>query len=64
MDFIKCLFTQTYEDGSKIFLLNYVNDMLYYGMNISRIQQFEKALGERFNLESLGNALWYLGSHI
>jgi hypothetical protein len=61
---VKCLFIKEFKDGSKIYLLNYVDDMLYHGTNPERIQEFEKQLGERFTLELLGNAHWYLGSRI
>jgi len=61
---VKCMFTHEADEGSKIFLLNYVDDMLYFGTNIEKVQEFEKLLGERFTLELLGNAHWYLGSRI
>jgi hypothetical protein len=38
--------------------------MLYHGTSIERVQAFEQQLGERFHLELLGNAHWYLGSRI
>jgi hypothetical protein len=53
---VKCLFINEFKDGSKIYLLNYVDDMLYHGKNPEKIQEFEKQLGERFTLELLGNA--------
>jgi hypothetical protein len=63
-DCVKCSFIKVFADGSKLFLLNYVDDMLYYGTSLSKLQDFEKQLGERFQLELLGNAHWYLGSRI
>jgi transposase InsO family protein len=63
-DCIKCFFVKEFKDGSKIFLLNYVDDMLYYGTNTSHVEEFEKQLGDRFNLELLGQAHWYLGTRI
>ncbi len=38
--------------------------MLYYGTNTSHVEEFEKQLGNRFNLELLGQAHWYLGTRI
>jgi hypothetical protein len=63
-DCIKCSFIKEFPDGSKIYLLNYVNDMLYHGTDTNKLQAFEKQLAERFHLELLGNAHWYLGSRI
>jgi hypothetical protein len=63
-DCVKCSFIKEFSDGSKIYLLNYVDDMLYHGTDLSKLQAFEKQLGERFQLELLGNAHWYLGSRI
>jgi hypothetical protein len=61
---VKCSFIKEFADGSKIYLLNYVDDMLYYGTDTAKVQAFERELGERFHLELLGNAHWYLGSRI
>jgi hypothetical protein len=63
-DCVKCSFIKEFSDGSKIYLLNYVDDMLYHGTDAAKLQAFEKQLGERFHLELLGNAHWYLGSRI
>jgi len=41
-----------------------VDDMLYHGTDLAKVQAFEKQLGERSHLELLGNAHWYLGSRI
>jgi hypothetical protein len=61
---MQCLFTQHHNDGSKVYLLNYVDDMLYYGTNNSRIKQFEELLTQRFNVELMGQAHWYLATRI
>ena len=61
---VKCFFVKEFPDGTKLFLLNYVDDMLYYGTNPSRVQEFEEQLGKRFHLELLGQAHWYLGTRI
>jgi hypothetical protein len=61
---IRCLFFQRYPDGSVIFLLNYVDDMLYYGTSDNTLLAFETKLSERFNLETKGQAHWYLATRI
>ncbi len=61
---IRCLFFQKYQDGSVIFILNYVDDMLYYGNSDDTLLTFEKKLSERFNLETKGQAHWYLATKI
>jgi hypothetical protein len=43
---IQCLFFQKYSDGSVIFILNYVDDMLYYGTSEQTIVAFETKLSE------------------
>jgi hypothetical protein len=63
-DCVKCSFIKVFSDSSKLYLLNYVDDMLYHGTDAVKIQEFERQLGERFQLELLGNAHWYLGSRI
>jgi hypothetical protein len=61
---VKCSFIKEFADDSKIYLLNYVDDMLYHGTDAVKVQEFETQLGKRFQLELLGNAHWYLGSRI
>ncbi len=61
---MKCMSTKWFPDGSALHLLNYVDDKLYYGTDATKVQAFEKELGDPFNLELLGNAHWYLGSRI
>jgi hypothetical protein len=51
---VPCLLILTTKDGS-IYILNYVDDMLYFGT---------KALQKRFNLELMGFAHWYLATRI
>jgi hypothetical protein len=41
-----------------------MDDVLYYGTDITKVREFEEQLGKRFSLELLGNAHWYLGSRI
>jgi hypothetical protein len=61
---VKCLVIKEFADGSKIFILNYVDDMLYYGTDDIKVKAFEAQLSERFNLQLLGQAHWYLGTRI
>jgi len=61
---IRCLFYQRYPDGSVIFILNYVDDMLYSGTSDQTLMAFELKLSERFNLELKGQAHWYLATRI
>jgi hypothetical protein len=63
-DCVKCSFIKEFPDGSRLYLLNYVDDMLYHGTDATKVQEFEKQLVERFQLELVGNAHWYLGSLI
>jgi hypothetical protein len=58
-----CLFILINEKG-KIFVLNYVDDMLYFGTCDSEVKMFEERLQQRFNLELLGQAHWYLATRI
>ncbi len=61
---VKCLFFKKFDDGAIIIVLNYVDDMLYYGDNESKVKEFEELLQKRFNLELLGQAHWYLATRI
>ena len=49
------------ENGNYIKLINYVDDMLYYGSSDETEKQFVKDLRKRFNVTDLGTAKWYLG---
>jgi hypothetical protein len=61
---IRCLFYKKFPDGSVIFLLNYVDDMLYYGNSDDSLLPFETQLSERSTLETKGQAHWYLATRI
>jgi hypothetical protein len=61
---VKCLFFKKFDDGAIIIVLNYVDDMLYYGDNEPKVKEFEELLQKRFNLELLGQAHWYLATRI
>jgi hypothetical protein len=59
-----CLFIRTYAGGIRLYVLNYVDDMLYYCKDPVRLREFEEKLRARFNLELIGQAHWYLGTRI
>ncbi len=63
-DSVKSFFIKEFQDKSKIYIMNYVDDMLYYGTEDTKVKEFEEQLGKRFNLELLGQAHWYLGTRI
>ena len=43
-DCVKCSFIKEFPDGSKIYLLNYVDNMVYYGTDTVKLQAFERQL--------------------
>ena len=49
------------KNGKFIKLINYVDDMLYYGDSEQTEKDFVKELNSRFNVTDLGSAKWYLG---
>jgi len=62
-DSVKFLFIKQFADCAEIILLNYVDDMIYYGTDAEKVHE-EEQLGNRFNMELMGQAHWYLGSSI
>jgi hypothetical protein len=61
---VPCLFIKVTSGGNKIFILNYIDDMLYYGTCAKEVTEFEESLQRRFNLELMGHAHWYLATRI
>jgi len=61
---MRYLFIYTGLDGVRIYVLNYVDDMLYYCKVAAKLKDFEEKLRARFNLELIGQAHWYLGTRI
>ena len=49
------------KDGNYIKLINYVDDMLYYGNSSETEKKFVEDLKNKFNVTDLGVAKWYLG---
>jgi hypothetical protein len=47
-----------------IYVLNYVDDMLYYGTSDEKLANFEAQLSSSFDLELKGQAHWYLATRI
>ena len=58
------LYIKTYNDGSKLFMLNYVDDMLYFGTTSTTEKQFEHDLKNKYAVDFKGQADWYLSVHI
>ena len=56
-----CLMIRKEKDEKFIKLINYVDDMLYYGDSENTENQFVNELKSRFNVTDLGSAKWYLG---
>jgi len=52
------------KEHNKLYVLNYVDDMLYYGNHETTVNEFEQKLQQRFNLELMGQAHWYLSTKI
>ncbi len=61
---IRCLFYRRFSNGSVLFVLNYINYMLYFGTSDDTLLAFETKLSKRFNLETKGQAHWYLATRI
>jgi hypothetical protein len=61
---VPCLFYKVYEDNIVIFLLNYVDDLLYYGTNQETIKIFEEHLYQFFDLQLMGQSHWYFSIKI
>ena len=53
---VRCLFHKEFSDGSQIMLLDYVDDLLYFGTKDATVKQFEEQLSARFELELMGQA--------
>jgi hypothetical protein len=61
---VPCLIVKVADNGKEIYVLNYVDDMLYYGTCEKPVKAFEESLQQRFNLELMGQAHWYLATRI
>jgi hypothetical protein len=61
---IRFLFFQRYKDGTVIFVLNYVDDMLYFGTSNDSLLSFEIKLAKCFNMDTSGQAYWNLAIRI
>ncbi|XP_070810376.1 uncharacterized protein [Pituophis catenifer annectens] len=59
----ECVFTHDTKGDTERVLV-YVDDLLYLGPGKKMCDEFAKALGEKFTLESLGRVDRYLGVHI
>jgi hypothetical protein len=61
---VPLLFIKDEENGQQLFVLDYVDNMLYYGLDEERVKRFEELIQQRFNLELMGQAHWYLSNRI
>ena len=52
------------DKGNYIKLINYVDDMVYYGNSEIEELKFVKEIKNQFNVTDLGPATWYLGVQI
>ena len=52
------------QNGHKIILLNAVDDQLYYSTSDEMRKKFEYNVGQRFDVDLMGQAHWYLQSRI
>jgi hypothetical protein len=61
---IPCLFWKVFPDNSIVYLLDYVDDCLYFGKNNIMVKLFEEEISLRFDLTLLEHAHWYLSMQI
>ena len=61
---IRCFYSKVFPDGSIVKVLDYVDDMLYYGTSVETLKLFEAELKTRFDLDLMGQAQWYLATRI
>ena len=59
-----CLLIKRQDKHKYLKLINYVDDMLFYGDSDETENEFFKNLKNRFNVNLLGNVHWYLGFRI
>ena len=60
------LFYKTESDGSTTYFLTYVNDSLYFKWhsNDANKKAFKKAIGDKFKVDFMGYANWFLSVRI
>ncbi|KAL9261973.1 Retrovirus-related Pol polyprotein from transposon TNT 1-94-like protein [Drosera capensis] len=59
-----CVYYRRLHDGSFIYLLLYVDDMLIAAKNLSQVQELKKQLSTEFDMKDLGSAKKILGMKI
>ncbi|KAG7554626.1 GAG-pre-integrase domain [Arabidopsis suecica] len=59
-----CAYIKTMEDGSKVYLLLYVDDMLVAARDMKVISELKQKLSEKFEMKDLGAAKKILGMEI
>ncbi|KAL7000929.1 hypothetical protein U1Q18_052374 [Sarracenia purpurea var. burkii] len=59
-----CVYVRSFDDGSYIFLLLYVDDMLIAAKSMVEVNRLKKLLGKEFDMKDLGAARKILGMEI
>ena len=59
-----CIYVRTLDDGSFIFLLLYVDDMLIAAKNMHDVIELKALLGKEFDMKDLGATKKILGMEI
>ena len=59
-----CVYEKSLDDGSSIFLLLYVDDMLVSAKNMSEVKKLKIFLSKKFDMKDLGVAKKILGMEI
>jgi hypothetical protein len=64
----KCLYIKRFSTNNKkdcwIKIINYIDDMLYFGDSEESEMEFEQEIKKRFRVEFKGTAHWYLAARI
>ena len=59
-----CVYTKSLDDGSFIFLLLYVDDMLISAKNLHDVLELKALLGKEFDIKDLGATKRIIGMEI
>ena len=60
-DIDHCLYTKRANDGSLLFLILYVDDILLVGSNVKLLTEIKDWLAKQFQMKDLGNTNYVLG---
>ena len=59
-----CVYLKKFDDGTYVYLLLYVDDMLIASVNKKHIQELKNLLSSEFEMKDLGDARKILGMEI